>query len=124
MCEGSLSWYMWEAVGILHNLTDMHRKASACIGLRMGMVPESYQCTHPLINSTRKDEPFVFGPEQIQAQEDLESALLESPALRAINYTSSAPVILAVNTSYIAIGFQLCHAVPMLLQSILLHYAQ
>jgi hypothetical protein len=62
---------------------------------------------HPLIKLTRKDEPFVFGPEQIQAQEDLKAAL-ESPVLRAIDYTSSAPVILAVDTSYIAVGFHLC----------------
>jgi hypothetical protein len=37
--------------------------------------------THPLIKLTRKDKPFIFGPEQIQAQEDLKTALLESPAL-------------------------------------------
>jgi hypothetical protein len=65
-------------------------------------------CAHPLIKLTRKDEPFIFGPEKIQAQEDLKTALLESPALCAIDYTSSAPIILAVDTSYIAIGFHLC----------------
>jgi hypothetical protein len=63
---------------------------------------------HPLIKLTQKDEPFVFGPEKIQAQEDLKAALLESPALRTINYTSPAPVILAIDTSYIAVNFQLC----------------
>jgi hypothetical protein len=63
---------------------------------------------HPLIKLTRKDKPFIFGPEQIQAQEDLKTALLDSPALRTINYTSSTPIILAVDTSYIAVGFQLC----------------
>jgi hypothetical protein len=36
------------------------------------------------------------------------TTLLKSPALRAIDYTSSTPVILAINTSYIAVGFQLC----------------
>jgi hypothetical protein len=61
--------------------------------------------THPLIKLTRKDEPFVFGPEQIQAQGDLKTALLKSPALRTTDYTSSTPVILAVDTSYIAVGF-------------------
>jgi hypothetical protein len=49
-------------------------------------------CAHPLIKLTQKDEPFVFGPEQIQVQEDLKAALLESPALHAIDYTSSAPL--------------------------------
>jgi hypothetical protein len=29
---------------LLHNLTDMRRKVSASLGLRMAMVPESYQC--------------------------------------------------------------------------------
>jgi hypothetical protein len=56
---------------------------------------------HPLIKLTRKDKPFIFGPEQIKAQEDLKATLLESPALRSIDYTSSAPVILAI-------GFHLC----------------
>ena len=61
-----------------------------------------------LIKLTRKDVPFEFGPEQIQAQDDLKDALLDSPALRPIDYTSTAPVLLAVDTSYIAIGFHLC----------------
>jgi hypothetical protein len=39
---------------------------------------------HPLIKLTQKDEPFVFGPEQIKVQEDLEATLLEFPAFRAI----------------------------------------
>ncbi|OBZ76577.1 Transposon Tf2-6 polyprotein [Grifola frondosa] len=60
---------------------------------------------HPLVYLTRKGIPFEFGPKQIQAQEDLKQALIESPALRAINYNSSANVILAVDTSYIAVGF-------------------
>jgi hypothetical protein len=30
-------------------------------------------CAHPLIKLTRKDEPFVFSPEQIQVQEDLKA---------------------------------------------------
>jgi hypothetical protein len=63
---------------------------------------------HPLIKSTPMHEPFIFSPEQIQVQEDLKTTLLESPALHAINYTSQAPVILAINTSYIAVSFQLC----------------
>ena len=39
---------------------------------------------------------------------DLKQALLASPALRAINYNSDAPVILAVDTSHIVVGYQLC----------------
>ncbi|ETW83218.1 hypothetical protein HETIRDRAFT_315669 [Heterobasidion irregulare TC 32-1] len=63
---------------------------------------------HALTMLTRKDFPFVFGPDQIAAQDDLRSALLESPALRPIDYGSAANVILAVDTSQIAVGFHLC----------------
>jgi hypothetical protein len=78
------------------------------VGIVWIFINNSSLHAHPLIKLTRKDEPFIFGPEQIQAQEDPKTALLESPALCTIDYTSSAPVILAVDTSYIAIGFQLC----------------
>ena len=41
-------------------------------------------------------------------QEALKAALLASPALRPIDYTSPTPVILTVDTSQIAVGFLLC----------------
>jgi hypothetical protein len=63
-----------------------------------------------LVNLTRKGIPFHFGPEQLAAQEDLKQALLASPALRPINYSIDSPVILAVDTSSIAVGFYLCQA--------------
>ena len=63
--------------------------------------------TNPLTMLTRKNQPFVFGPEQIFAQDNLRQALIESPVLRLIDYTSTSSVILAVDTSQIA-GFHLC----------------
>jgi hypothetical protein len=63
-----------------------------------------------LVNLTRKGVPFEFGPEQVVAQADLKEALLNSPALRPIDYDSDAPVILAVDTSQIAVSFYLCQA--------------
>jgi hypothetical protein len=65
---------------------------------------------NPLVQLTRKGVPFLFGPEQLAAQEDLKQALLELPALRPIDYSSDLPVILAVDTSSIAVGFYLCQA--------------
>jgi hypothetical protein len=59
---------------------------------------------------TRKLQPFVFGADQLAAQEDLKQAVLTSPVLRPIDYTSDSPVILSVNTSYIAVGFILSQA--------------
>ena len=40
--------------------------------------------------------------------EDLKQALVDSPALRAIDYDSADPVVLAVDTSRLAVGFHLC----------------
>ena len=59
---------------------------------------------HPLMSLTRKDAPFVFGPKQISAQEALKAALLTSPALCPIDYTSNAPVVLGVDTSHVTVG--------------------
>ena len=67
---------------------------------------------NPLVNLTRKGVPFHFGPEQVTAQEDLKAALIASPALRPIDYNSDSPVILAVDTSSITVGFYLCQTDP------------
>ena len=63
---------------------------------------------HHLVKLTRKDAPFEWGLNQLLAQEDLKHAVITSPALRPLDYTSGAPVILAVDTSYIAVGYHLC----------------
>jgi hypothetical protein len=44
--------------------------------------------------------------------EDLKKALLSSPALRPIDYRSDVPVILSVDTSYIAVGYILSQCDP------------
>jgi hypothetical protein len=59
----------------------------------------------PLINLTKKDAPFIFGAEQREAMQILKDAVLSSPVLKCLDYTSECEVILAVNTSNIAIGF-------------------
>ena len=67
---------------------------------------------HHLVKPTRKGAPWEFGPEQLEAMADLKSALLEFPALCPINYRSDVPVILSVNTSYIAVGYILSQCDP------------
>ncbi|PIL33987.1 hypothetical protein GSI_03695 [Ganoderma sinense ZZ0214-1] len=61
-----------------------------------------------LVHLTRKDVPFEFGEAQWKAVEDLQNAVLESPALRPLDYNSDALVILGVDTSAIAVGYMLC----------------
>jgi hypothetical protein len=93
--------------GPCQSLSEVHTFLTI-VGVVQISIKNVSLCAHPLIKLTQKDKPFIFSPEQIQAQEDLKATPLKSPALHAIDYTSPAPVILAVNTSYIAISFQLC----------------
>jgi hypothetical protein len=59
----------------------------------------------PLINLTRKNVAFKWGEEQQVAMQTLKDVILESPALRAIDYKCGHEVILVVNTSNITVGY-------------------
>ena len=63
---------------------------------------------HHLVKMTRKDIPWEWSEEQKRAMGDLQDAIINSPALKPLDYESDSPVILAVDTSYIAIGYFLC----------------
>ena len=97
--------------GPCDNLSDV-RAFLGTVGVARIFIKNFAHRAHALTILTRKDYPFVFGPEQIAAQEDLKQALLDSPALRPIDYSSPSPVILAVDTSHIAVGYQLCQCDP------------
>lgn len=93
--------------GPCHNLSEVHTFLGT-IGVCRIFIRNFVHCTHTLILLTGKDMPFNFGPEQVIAQEDLKEALLKSPVLRTIDYLSLSAVILAVDTSTIAVGIHLC----------------
>lgn len=62
----------------------------------------------PIQDLTRTEVPFEWGEKQIQAQAELKECLRNCPALKPLRYLSEDPVILAVDTSYLAIGFYIC----------------
>lgn len=93
--------------GPCKDLSDV-RAFLRTIGVVRIFIRNFAKCANALVQLTRRDVPFEFGEPQLAAMNDLRQALLESPALRAINYDSHAPVILAVDTSYIAVGYHLC----------------
>jgi hypothetical protein len=97
--------------GPCHNLSDV-RSFLGTIGVCRMFIRNFAHCANPLTILTRKQQPFIFGPKQISSQEDLKQALLDSPALKPIDYTSGAPVILGVDTSHIAVGFLLGQCDP------------
>jgi hypothetical protein len=62
---------------------------------------------HHLVKLTRKGVDWEFGESQLEAMADLKDALVNSKALKPIDYRSEAAVVLAVDTSYIAVGYLL-----------------
>jgi hypothetical protein len=59
----------------------------------------------PLVRLTQKDVEFDWQPEHQQAMDDLKTAVAESSALVAIDYTCDREVILAIDTASIAVGY-------------------
>ena len=93
--------------GPCQTLTDV-RAFLGTVGVARIFIKDFTKRAHALTQLTRKDVPFTFGPEQMAAFNDLKHALLDCPALHPLNYQSDAPIILGVDTSYIAVGYLLC----------------
>ncbi|THH15796.1 hypothetical protein EW146_g4731 [Bondarzewia mesenterica] len=97
--------------GPCRDLSDV-RAFLGTIGIIRIFIRNFAHCVYALTKLMHKEEPFHFGPDQITAQENLKATLLASPALCLIDYSSAAPVILAVDTLHIAVGFYLCQCDP------------
>lgn len=61
----------------------------------------------PLVDLTRKNVEFVFGPEAAMAMQRLKLLTSHCPAIRPINYHALNEIILAVDTSWMAVGYVL-----------------
>ncbi|THH20446.1 hypothetical protein EW146_g896 [Bondarzewia mesenterica] len=89
------------------NLSDVHAFLGT-IGVIRIFIHNFAHRAHALTKLMCKEEPFHFRSDQITAQENLKAALLTSPALYLIDYSSKAPIILTIDTSHIAVSFHLC----------------
>ena len=97
--------------GPCKDLTDV-RAFVGTIGVCRLFIRNFAHRAHHLVKLTRKGAEWEFGPKQLAAMQDLKDALINSPALKPIDYDSSAPVILSVDTSYIAVGYILSQCDP------------
>ncbi|KAJ2912837.1 hypothetical protein MD484_g7576, partial [Candolleomyces efflorescens] len=63
--------------------------------------------SEPLVRLTRKSKlkDFVFGPDELEAMEKIKVLVTKCPAIRPIDYESDGEVILAVDSSVIAVGY-------------------
>ena len=97
--------------GPCKDLTDVHAFVGT-IGVCRLFIKNFAHRAHHLVKLTRKGAPWQFSPEQLAAMDNLKCTLLESPALCPIDYRLDVPVILLVDTSYIAVGFILSQCDP------------
>ena len=59
----------------------------------------------PLVHLTHKNVEFTFRKKELLAMEKLKGLAKDLPVIRTINYASGHEVVLAVDTSYIAVGY-------------------
>lgn len=75
-----------------------------CGGVRIWIKDYSL-LARPLTELWRKDVEFEWTPRRQEAFNTLKNLISSAPALRPIDYDSDLPVMLSVDSSYIAVGF-------------------
>ena len=60
---------------------------------------------HELTRLLKKGVPFEWGPKQIESMESVKEGVRNAEAVRPLDYKNQGPIVLAVDTSYIAVGF-------------------
>lgn len=86
------------------NVTDV-RGFLGTIGVMRIFIRDFAKHAKPLVQLTKKDVDFVMGPDELAAIDTLKNLAITSPALRAIDHSSDREVILAVDSSTVAVGF-------------------
>lgn len=89
---------------ICESLTEV-RAFLGTLGLMRIFIKNFAFHARPLVHLTKKDVEFHFDEPQKKSMEKLKELLINSPALRAIDYTCDRQVFLSVDSSWIATGF-------------------
>ena len=74
------------------------------VGVCRVFIKDFAKLAGPLNQLLRKETPFEWGPEQDKSMADLKEALKNAVPLGNIDYESDRTVVLAVDTSYRAVG--------------------
>ncbi|KAJ2934659.1 hypothetical protein H1R20_g2456, partial [Candolleomyces eurysporus] len=89
---------------IPRDLTSVRRFLGTVGTLRM-FIKNYAVHSEPLVKLTRRKTEFVFGPTELEAMEKIKYLVTTCPAIRPIDYSSDNEVILAVDSSQIAVGY-------------------
>ena len=87
-----------------NSLTEVRGFLGLCGTVRI-WIKDFSKIARPLVDLTRKEIPFHWGPEQEEAFEHLKTLVSSAPALRPIDYHCGRPIFLSVDTSIHGIGF-------------------
>ena len=85
-------------------VSDVRGFLGTCGVVRM-FVEDFAEISRPLVKLTLKGAKFVWEEEQNRSMQLLKDHVVCAPALKAIDYHSSHQVILAVDSSVIAVGW-------------------
>jgi hypothetical protein len=89
---------------ICRNLTEV-RGFLGVLGTIRIFIKDFASHAKPLVNLTRKDVEFLFEEEQLMAMEKLKMLAQNCKAIKAIDYHCDREVTLAVDSSWMAVGF-------------------
>lgn len=100
-----------EEWGPVKDVSNLKSFLGICNVMRM-FIKDYSRLADPLQRLLKKDVPWEWGPTQVKSAKDLTDAIRASPALRPISYEWPTPVVLAVDTSYIAVGYYIYQCDP------------
>ena len=95
----------------LNNQTEV-RQFIGVVGVCRVFIKDFAKIAAPLNRLLRKGVPFIWGPEEQKSMDDLKEALINHVPLGNIDYESDGAVILAVDTSYEAVGYYIYQEDP------------
>ena len=86
------------------NLRDV-RSFLGITGVLRAFIPNYGIRARALQQLTKNKTTFVWGPEQIESMELIKDGVKQAKAIRPLDYENQGDIVLAVDTSYIAVGF-------------------
>ena len=91
----------WE---VCNNLSDV-RSFLGVTGVLRSYIPNYGIRAHELQKLLRKEVPFEWGPKQIESMRQVKEGVAAAQAIRPLDYENQGAIVLAVDSSYMGIGF-------------------
>jgi hypothetical protein len=88
------------------------RQFLGTVGVMRMFIRDYAALARPIQKLTRKDEEFEWGEKQVAAMEELKIAVRDAPCLKPLNYEWDSDIVLAVDTSWMAVGIQIYQTDP------------